>query len=75
MNITTHKIDLFVTMVEEHSEVISDIKATFPNAKIEILENKGFEQFCDINIFIYDWKKYDIGIRDRVSNKKETYQE
>ena len=58
LNITTHKIDLFVTMVEEHSEVISDIKATFPNAKIEILENKGF----DIAPFIHVLNKVNLEI-------------
>lgn len=56
LNITTHKIDLFVTMVEEHPEVISDIKATFPNAKIEILENKGF----DIAPFIHVLNKVNL---------------
>lgn len=62
LNITTHKIDLFVTMVEEHSEVISDIKATFPNAKIEILENKGF----DIAPFIHVINKVNLDDYDLV---------
>lgn len=42
-NISPHKFDLFVTMVEEHSDIISDIKATFSNAKIEIVENRGYD--------------------------------
>ena len=49
LNITSHKFDLFVTMVEEHSEIISDIKKTFPNAKIEIVENRGY----DVGPFIH----------------------
>lgn len=49
LNITPHKFDLFVTMVEEHSEIISDIKETFPTAKIEIIENRGY----DVGPFIH----------------------
>ena len=56
LNIDTHKIDLFVTMVEEHTEVISDIKSTFPNAKIDILENRGF----DIAPFIHVLNKVNL---------------
>ncbi len=48
-NISPYKFDLFVTMVEEHSDIISDIKATFPNAKIEIVENRGY----DVGPFIH----------------------
>lgn len=49
LNITSHKVDLFVTMVEEHSEIISDIKETFPNSHIEIVENRGY----DVGPFIH----------------------
>ena len=56
LNINTHELDLYVTMVEEHSEVISDIKATFPDAKIEILENRGF----DIAPFIHVLNKVNL---------------
>ena len=52
LNIAPHKFDLFVTMVEEHSEIILDIKKTFPNAKIDILENRGYDVgpfICVIN--------------------------
>ena len=49
LNIAPHKFDLFVTMVEEHSEIISDIRDNFPNAKIEVVENRGY----DVGPFIY----------------------
>lgn len=72
LNITTHKIDLFVTMVEEHSEVISDIKATFPNARIEIVENKGF----DIAPFIHVINKVNLDDYDlvvKLHTKRDIY--
>lgn len=72
LNITPHKFDLFVTMVEEHSEVISDIKATFPNAKIEILENKGF----DIAPFIHVLNKVNLDDYDllvKLHTKRDIY--
>lgn len=43
LNIVSYEFDLFITMVEEHSEIISDIKTTFPNAKIKIVENRGYD--------------------------------
>lgn len=43
LNIKPQQFDLFVTMIEEHEEIISDIKNTFPNAKIEIVENRGYD--------------------------------
>lgn len=49
LNIYPYKFDLFITMVEEHLDIISDIKSKFPNAKIEIVENRGY----DIGPFIH----------------------
>ncbi|WP_086228810.1 rhamnan synthesis F family protein [Campylobacter sp. P0109] len=49
LNISPHKFDLFVTMVAENSEIITDIKTTFPSAKIEIVENHGY----DIGPFVH----------------------
>ena len=48
-NITPHPFDMFVTMVEEHSEIQNDIKNNFPSAKIEIVENRGY----DVGPFIH----------------------
>ena len=42
-NIAPHPFDMFVTMVEEHSEIQTDIKNNFPSAKIEIVENRGYD--------------------------------
>lgn len=48
-NIAPYPFDLYVTMVEEHKDIISDINKNFPQAKIEIVENRGY----DIGPFIH----------------------
>ena len=55
-NISPFPFDMFVTMVEEHSDIISDINATFPNAKIEIVENRGY----DVGPFIHVLNKVNL---------------
>ena len=55
-NITPFPYDMFVTMVEEHSEIISDIKTTFSNAKIEIVENRGY----DVGPFVHMINNVDL---------------
>ena len=55
-NITPFPYDMFVTMVEEHSEIISDIKTTFSNAKIEIVENRGY----DVGPFVHIINNVDL---------------
>ena len=48
-NIQQYPMDLYITMNEEHTDIKQDIIKNFPNAKIEIVENKGF----DIGPFIH----------------------
>lgn len=43
LNICPYEFDLFVTMVENHSEIASDILETFSKPHIEIVENKGYD--------------------------------
>mgnify|MGYP003291260291 CR=1 FL=1 len=42
-NIEPHPFELFATMVEEHSSIQQDILTHFPNAHIEIVENRGYD--------------------------------
>lgn len=63
-NISPYPFDLYVTLVEEHPDIQADIKATFPTAHIEIVENRGY----DIGPFIHtlskiDLEKYDFVIK------------
>ena len=39
----SHPYDLFVTLVKQDEKLISEIKADFPDCKIEVLENLGFD--------------------------------
>lgn len=48
-NLEGYSYDLYVTCVENHHEMIEDVKAFKPDAKIEIVENKGF----DVGPFIH----------------------
>ncbi len=40
-NIHPHPFKLFVTLVEEHEELIRDIREEFPNVHLEIIDNRG----------------------------------
>ena len=42
-NIAPHPFELFVTMVEEHRDIIDDVTSSFPDAKIEVVENRGYD--------------------------------
>lgn len=55
-NIAPHPFDLYVTLVEKHSDIIDDVKRTFPNAKVEIVENRGY----DIGPFIHVLNQVDL---------------
>ncbi len=52
-NIHPYPFELFVTMVENHQRIINDILSSFPNAHIEIVENRGY----DIGPFVYTLNK------------------
>lgn len=39
----TDDFDLYVTMVEEHEEIIEDLKKNFKNVNIMIVENRGYD--------------------------------
>lgn len=49
-NIVPHSFDLYVTMVEEHQDIITDIKDSFPSAKIKVVENRGYDIYPFIKI-------------------------
>lgn len=55
-----NQCDLYVTMVENHENLINEIKSFYPNANIEIVENKGF----DIAPFIQVINKVDLNNYD-----------
>ena len=48
-NIEPHPFKLFVTMVEKHPDIWDDILIDFPNAHIEVVENRGY----DIGPFVH----------------------
>lgn len=48
-NIEPHPFKLFVTMVEKHTDIWDDILIDFPNAHVEIVENRGY----DIGPFVH----------------------
>lgn len=48
-NLAAYPYDLHVTFVENHQNIIEDIKLFKPNAKVEIVENRGF----DVGPFIH----------------------
>ena len=43
LNIRPYAFDLFVTMVEDHKEIVADILKNFPEARIEIVANRGYD--------------------------------
>lgn len=55
-NINPYNFDLYITLVYEDDELIKDINDNFPNAKIEIVENKGY----DIGPFFYILNKVNL---------------
>ncbi len=61
-NISPYPFDLYVTMVEQNSDIENDIQSTFPNAHIEIVENRGY----DIGPFIHTLNKIDLNKYDFV---------
>ena len=42
-NISDHKFELFVTMVQAHQDIIDDLNKSFPGCKIQIVPNVGFD--------------------------------
>ncbi len=56
LNITPYPFELFVTMVAEHKNIIEDIESTFPNARIEMVENRGY----DVGPFIHILNQVDL---------------
>ena len=42
-NIAPHKFDLFVTMVEAHPDITQDIQHHFPDARIHLVPNVGYD--------------------------------
>ena len=60
-NIEPYSFDLFVTMIEEDKGIIRDIRETFPDAKIQIVENRGYdigpfiELINQVNLDNYDY--------------------
>lgn len=61
-NISPYPFDLYVTMVEQNLDIENDIQSTFPNAHIEIVENRGY----DIGPFIHTLNKIDLSNYDFV---------
>ena len=49
LNLKDYPFKLWVTMVEEHAELISDLKVSFKDCKIEIVENLGY----DVSPFVH----------------------
>lgn len=43
MNISPYPFQLYVTMIENHESIASDIKTTFKDAQIEIVPNRGYD--------------------------------
>ncbi len=55
-NIEPHPFKLFVTLVEKHNDIWHDILTTFPNAHIEVVENRGY----DVGPFIHILNQVDL---------------
>lgn len=43
LNLSDYDCDYFFTLVENNTTLIQDIKDSFPNAKVEVLKNLGFD--------------------------------
>lgn len=56
LNIHPYPFELFVTLVDNHTDIIKDVHHNFPKAKIEIVENRGY----DIAPFIYILNQADL---------------
>lgn len=52
--------DLYITLVKENKKVFSDILDVFPDAKIEVIDNRGY----DIGPFLYVINKIEINKYD-----------
>lgn len=61
-NILPYSFDLYVTMVQKHPDVENDIKENFPNAHIEVVENRGY----DVAPFIHILNRVDLSNYDFV---------
>lgn len=61
-NIRPYPFDLFVTMVEDHKEVIEDIRNHFLGARVEIIENRGY----DVAPFLYVLNEVDLDQYDYI---------
>ena len=55
-NIKDYPYQLYVTMVEKHQDIEKDIRENFPNAHIELVDNRGY----DIGPFIYILNKVNL---------------
>ena len=55
-NIAGFPIDLWVTMVEENKKIISDIRQSFPDAHIQIVDNRGY----DVGPFVHVLNQVDL---------------
>ena len=43
INNITDGFDLYVSMVEEHKDIIDDLQNNFKNVNIDIVENRGYD--------------------------------
>lgn len=74
-NIQTYPYDLYVTMNKDDPEVVRDILDFHENAKIFVLENRGY----DVGPFIYflhqiDLAKYDLILKIHSKNPNSSYE-
>lgn len=56
LNIYPYSFELYITMVEEHKDILEDIYNTFSKVKVEIVENRGY----DIGPFIHIINKLNL---------------
>jgi len=69
-NIKDYPYDLFVTLTVENSEIEKDIKLFKPDAKIWIVENRGYDVGPFIEFLHYiDLCKYDLIMKLHTKNK------
>ena len=73
-NIQPYSFKLYVTLVEKHQDIIEDIMHTFPTAKIELVENRGYDvgPFVDI-INKVDLDQYSYVVK--IHTKRDIQQE
>lgn len=70
-NLPPNSFDLFVTLSNKDDELIEQIQKSYPQAKIKVIENRGY----DIGPFIYflhqiDLSKYDLILKLHTKNDK-----